>query len=88
MTESDSEKFGGFTDDVDGDMVTRKVQTGGRINVPDRFLGYIGCGEHDSIIVAAEGGELKIKEATVDSLAVENVMKGTILSMEELYDAE
>jgi len=88
MDGTDIDNFGGVEDDIEGQVSTRKIQTGGRVNFPDRMLGYIGCGKGDKIIIGAEDGQLTIKKADVDAIAVTNLMEGTIMALEEYYDGE
>jgi len=88
MEEIDKGEFGGFTDDVEGDVTTRKIQTGGRVNFPDRFLEYIGCEKQDKVLISAESDRLIIRKASVDSLAVTGMMEGTLASMGEIEDDE
>jgi bifunctional DNA-binding transcriptional regulator/antitoxin component of YhaV-PrlF toxin-antitoxin module len=88
MDDTDTDNFGGLRDDIDGQVSTRKIQTGGRVNFPDRMLGYIGCSKGDKIIIGAEDGQLVIKRADIDALGVTNVMQGTLMALEEYHNDE
>jgi len=88
MDKTDTDDLGGLEDSIDGQVSTRKIQTGGRVNFPGRMLGYIGCSKGDKIIIAAEEGQLVIKKADIDALGVTNIMQGALMALEEYYDDE
>ncbi len=50
--------------DPEGDMETRKVQSLGRVDVPDEYLEYIGVDEGDKVLVICEENSVTITEAT------------------------
>jgi len=65
MDKDDSiEDIGGFTDDVEGDIETRKVQKDGRVNIPPKMLAYIGCEEGENVMLFAEDGAIEIRESS------------------------
>lgn len=69
MSDTDDDKFGGIEEmDVEGSVETRTVQTNGRINLPEKYLDYIGVQERQKVFVTAKDGELVINEASVDAL--------------------
>lgn len=76
MSDSDSNDFGGIEADLDGKMVTRKVQDGGRINFPDEYLDWIGVDEGERVFVIVDDGTLKIMEADAKRLAATGVAQG------------
>lgn len=47
-----------------GDMETRKLQSLGRVDVPDEFLDQIDTDEGDKILVICEEDSVKITKAT------------------------
>lgn len=60
-------EVGGDSDPV-GDMETRKLQSLGRVDVPDNFLEQIGVDEGDKILVICDEDSVKITEATKEKL--------------------
>lgn len=76
MSEIDDNDFGGTEKDLEGQMVTRKVQDGGRINFPDEYLDWSGVGSGDRVFIIVEEGGLKIVEADAKRLAATGVGEG------------
>lgn len=68
MSNTDSTDFGGVDDNVDGSVQSRKVQTEGRLNIPDEYLSHLGVEEGEEVFVGVDGDQIIIKEATVESL--------------------
>lgn len=88
MSRREHNEFGGIDKDVEGEVETRKVQTGGRLNLPDKFLEYIDSPQGSKVMVFAEDGELKIKKADAEHLAVAGVLEGISVFNEVTGDGE
>jgi hypothetical protein len=58
----------GDTSSPEGNVVTRKVQEGERVNLPDNFLSHLDVGAGDNVLVACEENGITIKEASVDNI--------------------
>lgn len=80
MSDTTDTEFGGIEKDVDGDVQSRKVQTEGRLNIPDEYLSYIGVDEGEEVFVGVDGDKIIIREATIDSL-------GVLLMMDTIHAA-
>lgn len=76
MSEANDSDFGGTDKDLDGQMVTRKVQDGGRINFPDEYLDYSGVGSGDRVFIIVEEDGLRIVEADAKRLAATGIGEG------------
>ena len=76
MTDNGDIEFGDTGSDVDGEVASRKVQTGGRINFPSGYLDHIGVDDNSRVLIVVEGDSLTIKKATAESLAVRAFVKG------------
>ena len=61
------EELGGEPDPV-GDMETRKLQSLGRVDIPDEYLTQIDVDEGEKIMVICEEDEIIITKATKDKL--------------------
>lgn len=57
------EEISGESDPV-GDMETRKVQSLGRVDVPDDYLEQIGVDEGDKVLVVCNEDGVEIVKAT------------------------
>lgn len=69
MGQKDTDAFREADVSSTGSVETRKVQTGGRVNIPDGFLRHIGVGgEGKRVIVVCGEDEIIIREANIDSL--------------------
>lgn len=51
-----------------GDMETRKVQSPGRVDIPDDYLAQIGIEEGSKVLVICEEDEVVITEATKEKV--------------------
>lgn len=76
MTDVDDMDFGDRSSNIDGEVASRKVQSGGRINFPSNFLEFVGVDDGSRVLIVVEGDSLRIKEATAKSLAVKALVKG------------
>ncbi len=83
MSDLDVDDIGNSDGGVEGNVDSRKVQTGGRVNVPDDFLEYIGVGENDRVLVAAEDGKVTIRPATAEALAATALVEGLKQSLQQ-----
>jgi len=61
------DELGGDPDPV-GDMETRKLQSLGRVDIPDEFLNQIEVDEGEKIMVICGEDEVTITKATKDKL--------------------
>lgn len=52
--------------DIEGQFSEAKVQSKGRINLPNPYLEYIGVEEGDKVFIVVKDGELVVKEASID----------------------
>jgi len=66
-TDDNTDKFGASSIG-DGDFTTRKIQSNGRLNIPDGYLGYAGVGEGDEIAIVAEDGNIVVRQANAQDL--------------------
>lgn len=64
----DKPEFEELTGDSDpvGDMETRKVQSLGRVDVPNEYLEQIDAEEGNKVLVICEEDEVRITKATKD----------------------
>jgi len=76
MSEANDSDFGGTEKDLEGQMVTRKVQDGGRINFPKEYLEYSDVDTGDRVFIIVENGGLKVVEANAKRLAATGVAEG------------
>lgn len=76
MSEANNSDFGGTDKELEGQMVTRKVQDGGRINFPDEYLDYSGVGSGDRVFIIVEEGGLRVVEADAKRLAATGIAEG------------
>lgn len=88
MSEKSHNDFGGIDQEVEGRVETRKLQTGGRLNLPDKFLQYIDVPVGSKVMIVAEDGELKVKKADSKHLAVAAIFKGLAIYLEAERDGE
>ena len=88
MSDTDDMDFGNIDSDLEGEVVSRKVQKGGRVNFPDNYLSFIGVESNDRVLITVQDGELTLKPATVDSLAIGAFIKGIRSYMEWDQNAE
>lgn len=58
----------GNVDDNDGGVASRKVQTSGRVNIPESYLEDIGVGVGDSVFVIQDGDSVTIMKASVENI--------------------
>jgi bifunctional DNA-binding transcriptional regulator/antitoxin component of YhaV-PrlF toxin-antitoxin module len=86
MEDIDSNEFGGVEKDVEGEVETRDVQERGRVNFPNKFLTYIGCEAGDTVIVTAQDGEITLKKATADNIALLSFLDGLTMAFEVSED--
>lgn len=61
------EELQGDSDPV-GDMETRKVQSIGRVDIPDKYLEQIGVDEGQKVLVICDEDEVTITKATKDKV--------------------
>jgi len=61
------DELGGDPDPV-GDMETRKLQSLGRVDIPEEFLNQIDVDEGEKIMVICGEDEVTITKATKDKL--------------------
>jgi len=76
MSDSETEDFGGTDKDIRGQMVTRKVQDGGRVNFPDEYLDWIGANGGERVFIIVEEDGLRIIQADAQRLAATGVAEG------------
>jgi bifunctional DNA-binding transcriptional regulator/antitoxin component of YhaV-PrlF toxin-antitoxin module len=70
MSDSEKTEFGSMENDLEGQMVTRKVQDGGRINFPDEYLEDMGVGKGSRVFIVVRDGHLEVMEASAENLAI------------------
>lgn len=69
MGDRDSDSFREADASVTGKVEMRKVQTSGRVNIPDDFLKSIGIGGNgERVMVVCRDNEVSIMEARVENL--------------------
>lgn len=83
MSDSNKSDFGGIDNDLEGQMVTRKVQDGGRINFPDEYLEKMGVGKGSRVFIVVRNGHLEVMEASADNLAITAIAE----SLKEIFSA-
>lgn len=76
MTDDKDGDFGGTDTDLVGQMVTRKVQQGGRINFPSEYLEGTGLNTGDRVFIIVEDSGLKVVEANAERLAATGIGEG------------
>ena len=76
MSNTDDIDFGDSGSNVDGQLVTRKVQNGGRVNFPDSYLKHIGVDDNSRVLIMADGDSLIVREAKAKSLAIGAFIQG------------
>jgi len=76
MSGANDNDFGGTEKDLEGQMVTRKVQDGGRINFPEDYLDHSGVDTGDRVFIIVEDGGLRVIEADSKRLAATGVAEG------------
>lgn len=76
MSKNNSEDFGGVEHDLEGQMATRKVQKGGRLNFPDEYLKSIGVEKSDRVFILVQDGSLKVMKADAKNLAATGITMG------------
>ena len=76
MSGANDNDFGGTEKDLEGQMVTRKVQDGGRINFPEDYLDHSGVDTGDRVFIIVEDGGLRVVEANAKRLAATGVAEG------------
>lgn len=70
MSDSEKSEFGSIENDLEGQMVTRKVQDGGRINFPDEYLDSMGVEKGSRVFIVVRNGHLEVMEANAENLAI------------------
>lgn len=67
---SDEPTFDELDGDSDpvGDMETRKLQSLGRVDIPDEYLSQIGVEEGDKVLVVCEDDDVRITKATKEKV--------------------
>jgi bifunctional DNA-binding transcriptional regulator/antitoxin component of YhaV-PrlF toxin-antitoxin module len=75
MSDSDDSEFGSIDGDLEGQMVTRKVQDGGRINFPDEYLQDMGVDKGSRVFIVVRDGHLQVMEANAQNLGATAMAK-------------